>query len=261
MSAPADHAQRSYDAFAPSYDAFTAHHDYDAWTADIERLARNAGLQGDRLLDVACGTGKSFVPYLARGWTVTACDISPAMVELAGAKAGGRAVLHVCDMRTMPRLGTFDLVACMDDAVNYLLEDGELAAALRAMRRNLAPDGLIVFDANTLAAYRGFFAHTSVVQAEDRVVVWDGRTPTDLPAGGLAAARIETLTRADGGWWERATHQHAQRHHPEAAVRAAIAEAGLELAAVYGMQLDGSLAEGFTELDNSKALYLARHAR
>jgi predicted TPR repeat methyltransferase len=180
------------------------------------------------------------------------------MVERAAAKADGRATLQVSDMRTLPPLGTFDVVTCLDDAVNYLLAPGELTDALGAMGRNLATDGVLVFDTNTLASYRGFFARMSVVQADDRVIVWDGRTPERLPAGGLASARIETLNRAGDGWWERTVHEHAQRHHPEAEVRAAIAAAGLELAGVWGMQLDGSLCQGFSELANSKALYVAR---
>ena len=58
---------------------------------------------------------------LERGWEVTACDISAAMVELARAKVGDAAELSVADMRELPSFGEFDLVWCLDDAVNYLL--------------------------------------------------------------------------------------------------------------------------------------------
>ena len=53
----------------------------------LPKLERHR-LQGRRLLDVACGTGKSFIPMLERGWEVTACDISAAMVEVARGKVG-----------------------------------------------------------------------------------------------------------------------------------------------------------------------------
>src|SRR6185369_2545917 len=110
-----DHARVAYDAFARDYDDFTAHHDYEAWMTDLEAFALDAGLRGMRLLDVACGTGKSFGPLLERGYAVTACDLSPAMLALASAKAGGRAELSVQDMRALPALGTFDLITCLDD--------------------------------------------------------------------------------------------------------------------------------------------------
>ena len=247
----------AYDALAPFYDQFTSHHRYDEWTAALERLARAAGLRGRRLLDVACGTGKSFLPFLERGFAVTACDISPAMAAIAERKAAGRARVEVHDMRALPRLGEFDLVCCLDDAVNHLLDESELVAALTAMRANLAGDGVLVFDANTLMAYRGFFASGLVVQSEDRVLVWDGRTAPDMPAGGASEAELLALER-DGDWWSRTRSAQRQRHHPEATVRAALAAAGLPWVATYGMHLDGTVTNGFDEIANSKAVYVAR---
>src|ERR1700754_1364649 len=170
--AEADHARRTYEAFAPYYDLFTSHHRYDEWTATLEQCARAAGLRGNRLLDVACGTGKSFLPFLPRGYEVTACDLSPAMLALAAEKAGGRARVLEADMRALPVLGSFDLVCCLDDAVNYLLTEEELRSALAGLRSNLAPGGVIVFDVNTLHAFRTFFARTTVVCEHDRVLVW-----------------------------------------------------------------------------------------
>src|SRR5512143_3404997 len=83
----ADQVARAYDCLAPYYDAFTAGYDYATWTAALEALAAEHGLAGKRLLDVACGTGKSFLPFLGRGYEVTACDISPAMLAIARTKA------------------------------------------------------------------------------------------------------------------------------------------------------------------------------
>lgn len=76
-------ARRAYDAFAASYDDFNHRYMYERWTARLLEVARGVGMRGCRLLDVGCGTGLSFVALLDRGWEVTACDISPAMVELA----------------------------------------------------------------------------------------------------------------------------------------------------------------------------------
>jgi SAM-dependent methyltransferase len=252
------HALAAYEAFAPHYDAFTAHHDYDAWTTTLERLARARGLRGRRLLDVACGTGKSFLPFLDRGYEVTACDISPSMVALAAAKAGDRARLEVHDMRALPRLGAFDLVCCLDDAVNYALGAGELEATLAGLARNLAPGGVVVFDANSLFAYRTFFATLTVLAGDDRVLVWDGHAAPDLAAGGLAQATLEALERRDDGTWRRERSAHHQRHHPRETVEGALRRAGLRAAAVHGMRLDGSTTDDFDELGNSKAVYIAR---
>jgi SAM-dependent methyltransferase len=161
-------------------------------------------------------------------------------------------------MRSLPRLGAFDLVCCLDDAVNYLDSEEELVAAFASVRRNLAPGGVLVFDANTLMAYRSFFATATVVQSEGRVLVWDGRTPTDLAAGGAAGGELLAFERGDDGCWSHSRGAHHQRHHAEATIRAALAAAGLRWVVSYGMHVDGSVTDGFDELTNSKAVYLAR---
>src|SRR4051812_48148758 len=91
-------AERAYDALAPAYDLLTGGYAYDRWLAALESLAVAHGLAGRRVLDVACGTGKSFLPLLERGYAVTACDVSAGMLALAGAKAAGRADLRLADM-------------------------------------------------------------------------------------------------------------------------------------------------------------------
>jgi SAM-dependent methyltransferase len=252
------HARTAYEAMAPHYDDFTAHHDYEAWTASLEELARDCGLHGRRLLDVACGTGKSFLPFVDRGYAVVACDISPAMVRLAAAKAADRARVEVCDMRDLPALGAFDLVCCIDDGVNYLLSVDELVATFSGLARNLAGGGVVLFDTNSLMAYRTFFASLSVLVSDGRVLVWEGHATETFGEGDLAQATLEALNRHADGSWSRERAIHHQRHHARATFEGALRRAGLELVAARGMRLDGTVTDEFDELTNSKAVYLAR---
>ena len=176
-------AESAYEAMAPLYDDFTAHHDYELWLGNLLPKLRRHGLSGRRLLDVGCGTGKSFLPMLERGWEVTACDISPSMVELARAKAGAAARLSVADMRELPVFGEFDLVWALDDAVNYLLSAEELGRALSGMRANMTPGGLLMFDVNCLQTYRSFFAEEQRVRRRGRTLVWRGQGSLRRGAG------------------------------------------------------------------------------
>src|SRR5437764_3957856 len=134
-----DRALAAYERLAPFYDVYTQSYDYERWLSKLEALALEHGLSGKRLLDVGCGTGKSFAPMLARGYEVVGCDISPAMVERARETCGGRAQVLVADMRDLPLLGVFDLVTCLDDALNYVLSEDELCASLARMAANLRP--------------------------------------------------------------------------------------------------------------------------
>jgi SAM-dependent methyltransferase len=252
-----DPVVQSYESLAPYYDAFTASYNYEAWLTALDALAREHGLHGDRILDVGCGTGKSFLPMLARGYQVTACDISPAMVEAALAKvAPGEAEVVVADMRRLPALGEFDLITCLDDSVNYLLEERDLVAALASMGGCLAPDGLLVFDCNTALAYRTAFRTEFVREADDVFFSWRGMGSVE---NGLARATIDVFSRS-AAWWARTTSEHAQRHYPRGAVESALRSAGLELVAVRGQSPGARLEREVDEERHTKVVYLARLA-
>ena len=190
-------ARDAYDVAADVYDDFTAHHDYEGWTALIERLARAHGLAGDRLLDVGCGTGNSFLAFLERGYRVTACDISPRMLARARDKCRGRARLTVADVRSLPHLGGFDLVLAIDDVLNYVTA-AELPAAFRGLAANLAVDGVLVFDVNTELTYRTFFAsHDRQAQTG---LTWDGHVDAErFRAGDAACATLERAAAVSAG--------------------------------------------------------------
>jgi hypothetical protein len=93
---------------------------------------------------------------------------------------------------------------------------------------------------------------------EDLVIVWRGESPADVRSGGHASATTQVFGRSDGGDWTETSQRHRQRHHPESTVRDAARCAGLEIAEVRGMRLDGSFSPQFDELECSKVVYVAR---
>lgn len=247
-----DSARSAYDAYAPAYDAFNRGYMYERWTGRLLGKAEEAGLQGNRLLDVGCGTGLSAIPMLDRGWRVTACDISPRMLEIARAKMADDATLLVADMRALPELGEFDLIWAVNDAINYLLSTEELEATLGGMRRNLAPGGVVLFDVNTLATYRTFFSDEIERQEEGRKFLWRGKSSSgDVAPGAISEAHLETVGDPSSA------HVHRQRHFPEEEILAAFRVAGLECIGVFGEQ-DGDLHRGLDEEQHTKAVYLGR---
>jgi len=258
-------AEQTYEAMAPVYDDFTAHHDYDAWLADLVVLLERNGLRGKRLLDVGCGTGKSFLPMLPKGWEATGTDLSPSMLELAREKAGEGVRLELADMRELPVFGEFDVAWALDDAINYLLSEDELVQALVGMRDNLAPTGLLLFDVNALTAYRTFFAETSVVERGGRKLIWRGLATPDVAPGSICESRLEVAPGdadvdaiAPG---EVPSLTHRQRHFPEADVLAAFERAEMECLDVYGHGFDGIPRQPLDESTHTKAIYVARARR
>ena len=254
-----DPALEAYEGLAPFYDQFTAGYSYDTLLAELERLALDHGLAGRRLLDVGCGTGKSFLPMLARGYEVTGCDLSPAMVEQAREKLPpGFAELFVADMRALPVVGSFDLITCLDDSLNYLVDPGDLVPALSGMAANLAPGGLLVFDVTTISSYRGAFAAHGVRESEGVVFCWRGQAADDCSPGAPVSAQLDVFREEDDGDWSRVTVHHRQRHLPRAELESALDEAGLELLAVRGLVPGGHLVPDADEDRHLKLVFLAR---
>lgn len=253
-------AEIAYEAIAPVYDDFTAHHDYELWLGNLLPQLERHGLRKGRLLDVACGTGKSFIPMLERGWEVTACDVSAAMVEVARAKVGDRVKLSVADMRDLPKFGEFDLVMCLDDAINYLLSTEELESAFRGMRANLGPGGLLLFDLDTITSHRTFFAEEVVVEKEGRRLIWRGRADPEAEPGSISEASFEVESLSEEAGPGIPPELHRQRHFPEEVVLAAFERTGLECLELYGHHYDAVLKQPLDEIAHTKAVYIARAA-
>jgi SAM-dependent methyltransferase len=250
---------RGYDSLAPYYDAFTAHPDYAEWVRSLEAVARCHGCSGRRALDLGCGTGSSLAPLVELGYEAVGCDASAAMVAQAARKLPSAVGLVVADMRALPDLGSFDLVWSVNDTVNHLLDVDDLRRAVAQAAARLAPGGVLLFDANTLATYGSFFARTHARETATLMMTWVGSGAEDPQAGGSFAARVEIFEREASGLWRRCTSHHRQRHHTRAEVCRALAAAGLRLLAVHGLTAGAQSEDGVDERRHAKAIYVATH--
>jgi SAM-dependent methyltransferase len=257
------HARDAYDGLAAVYDRLTEDYDHELW---LSRLLGACGSSGGRVLDVGCGTGKSFVPLIGHGFDIAACDISPEMIRIARRRLGvaGSRRVFVADMRRLPPCGPFSLVSCLDDAVNYVLGPSELLEVFRGVRRLLAPDGVFVFDTNTLHTYRTAFAGTHPIVCGEERFVWRGRGSSRLHAGGTTAA---VVSRAPTTSVPDALTQpvedvgvHRQRHHGIAEVVELLTCAGLVADVVLGQSTGCVLDRHADDLARTKTVYVARHA-
>jgi SAM-dependent methyltransferase len=139
------------------------------------------------------------------------------MLAEAADKAPGVPLVEA-DVRALPRLGAFDLVLCANDVLNYLLDATEVAAALAGAARNLAPGGVLVFDANTLGTFRDTFATTHERTQGELTFAWHGHAAPGFAPGGIARADLVL---------GELTSVHLQRHHPREEIAAALDAAGL----------------------------------
>jgi SAM-dependent methyltransferase len=139
-----------FGVIADVYDELVSWAPYGAWVRKLERRLRRWGLAPDDLiLDAACGTGLSTLPWLERGYRVVGTDGSQAMLRQARrrvAEAGQQAQFYRRDLTELRLEGSFDAAVCMHSGLDYILEMAELEAAFRSLRRALRRGGLLAFD-------------------------------------------------------------------------------------------------------------------
>jgi SAM-dependent methyltransferase len=257
---PRSPVAEAYDALADHYDLLTMGYDHERWWQALEPLLRRHGLCGRRVLDAACGTGRSLEPLLLRGYEASGCDVSPGMLERARERLGADVGLVVADLRALPDLGRFDAITVLDDAMNYLLSERDLRSALASLRRLLAPRGLLVFDTNTLATYRGAFSGVRLAGDDDTLLCWRGHWITQRADATFASVTVEAFARLDQELWRRRCSRHQQRHWSAETLDAALRAAGLRLCERVGQRTGSRLGGPPDEDVHTKVVHVAARA-
>jgi SAM-dependent methyltransferase len=145
------------------YDELAAYYDliFEDWDASMVRqgavLARlidaelgpGAAPESLRILDAASGIGTQALALAARGFQVTARDISGGAIARLRREAGARGLrvdAAVADMRAVGKTVTapFDVVLAFDNAVPHLLSDADVELAFRQFHSVLRPGGALL---------------------------------------------------------------------------------------------------------------------
>ncbi len=115
---------------------------------NAQLVAQAADLPAGEALDAGCGEGADAVWLAARGWTVTAADVSPVALERGAAHAASegehvaaRITWQQADLRSWdPGPARFDLVS----AQFMYLPDAELGALHRRLAAAVRPGGTLL---------------------------------------------------------------------------------------------------------------------
>lgn len=129
---------------------------------DLALLEKSGIRPGSKVLDLACGTGTLAITLAKAGYEVVAIDFSPAMLEQAKRKQAEQPeTLKIQwqegDMRYFLLDEPVDAVLCHYDSLNHLSNETELRGAFLQIAQALRPDGLFLFDLNTLENYQTFW--------------------------------------------------------------------------------------------------------
>lgn len=135
------------DWYVSAFDGATADM---AWTdrteSEVDRALKMLRPQGgERVLDLACGSGRHSLELRRRGFEVVGADISPELLEIARGEAASEGLevgFVEADLRELDFEAEFDLVLNLNDgAVGYFETEAENHRTFEVIARALRPGG------------------------------------------------------------------------------------------------------------------------
>ena len=167
----------AYTGFAAVYDIFMDNVPYEEWSSYLHGLLLEHGIEEGIVLDLGCGTGAMTERLAAFGYDMIGVDNSEEMLAEAMEKRveSGQDILYLLqDMQEFELYGTVRAIVSVCDCVNYVTEKNELQEVFRLVNNYLDPQGIFIFDFNTVYKYKEVMGDTVI--AEDRgecSFIWD----------------------------------------------------------------------------------------
>lgn len=246
----------SYGVFADFYDTLTDNVGYAAMSKTICSLLLRYGTDRGLLLDLGCGTGTLTVLLSQAGYEPVGADSSPDMLCAAQEKAlaAGQNILFLCqDMTQLDLYGTVDAAVCTLDVLNHLPSRAAVEETLRRVSLFLNPNGIFIFDVNTLYKHREILKNNTFVYDTDEVYcVWQNSLCAD---GTTVDISLDFFVPADGNEpiFVREHEEFSERAYTDARWREMLENAGFSLLGAY---------DGYTEnpltVTSERAVYVVR---
>ena len=199
--------------------------DYQAEAAKITAIIRrHLRSGGQRLLDVACGTG-GHIAHLKEHFEVQGLDMSGEFLEIAGQKHPD-VVFHRADMVDFDLCDRFDVVTCLFSSIGYVKTLDNLARAVESMARHVLGGGLLIVEPwFTPDAWYTPSVHAMLVDEPELKIA---RVNTSFADGRLSYFDLHYLIGTLEG-----TEHFVERHElglfETEEMRAALAGAGLDV--------------------------------
>ena len=172
----------------------------DTLTAFIHQYRRSTG---NRLLDVACGTGLH-LSYLKHRFQVEGLDLDEQLLAIAHQRHSD-IPLHHADMTDFALGRTFDVVTCLFSAIGYVKTLANLSRAVQCMAQHLSAGGVLLIEPwFTPATWRPGTVHARFIDEPDLKIA---RINTSFVDGRLSSMDMHYLIGTPEG-----TKHYVERH-------------------------------------------------
>ncbi|RBP02395.1 class I SAM-dependent methyltransferase [Rossellomorea aquimaris] len=221
----------SYERFAYVYDYLMQDVPYDGWLEFVNKQAEAYSIQGESVLDIACGTGELSLRLVRDGYDVTGVDLSRDMLMVAQEKALEMNVklnLFQQDMSKLDSLGEYDLITIFCDSLNYLEDGKDVENTFKSVYAHLKQDGLFLFDVHSIYKMTQIFINQTFTLTDEHVsYIWDcfpGEVPNSVEHELTFFVKDEETNQ-----YERVEELHKQRTYPILTLKEWLKDAGFEV--------------------------------
>lgn len=218
----------TYGEFAKIYDELIFEDiDYNKIEERILDIISKYNIKSEDYLDLACGTGNVAIRMAKHFKNTYLVDLSEEMLQEAYLKfkkerMRGRVICQ--DMTELSLNHTFDLITCVLDSTNYILETEGLKEYFKGVYKHLKKDGLFIFDINS------FYKLTTILgnnifsyNTEDVFYNWENTIENDIVNMYL------TFFVKNGDMYERFEEEHYERAYTEDELEVIIQECGFSI--------------------------------
>lgn len=246
-----------YEAFAQYYDTLICNVDYPARAAYFDRVITAFGGLRGILLDVACGTGSLSFELEKLGYDVIGADLSEEMLGIANEKRyeyGSKALFLNQSMQQLDLYGTVDAAVCALDSVNHITDPDELIKGFEKVALFLHPDGVFVFDVNTVYKHEHILANeTFVYECDDVYCVWQNEY---RPETRCVEIHLDFFEECEDGRYKRQEEAFCERAYTDEEICRILRRAGLQVVARYD-------SDSFDPVrpDSQRVVYVAKHRK
>ena len=224
----------SYESFARVYDLFMDNIPYEEWGRYLCGLLRRYGVEDGLVLELGCGTGAMTEVLSDQGYDMIGVDNSVEMLEIAQEKKvqSGHDILYLLqDMREFELYGTVKAVVSVCDSMNYITDQAELLDVFRLVNNYLDPNGIFIFDLNTVYKYEKILGDSVIAEnREESSFIWENWYEEEEQ---INEYDLTLFIRREDGLYEKYEETHYQRAYEIEMVSRLLAKAGLVLEAVY----------------------------
>ncbi len=200
----------SYTHLAQVYDRLMADAPYDQWIHFAQTEWERCGLQPQKVIDLACGTGTICILLTQAGYEVTGMDLSDEMLCVTQDKAqekGLKLELYQQDMREFTSPVPVDSIVCFCDSLNYITSSAGIRQTFDQVYRALRPGGVFLFDVHSLYKIREVFGDHTFTLTEDEIsYIWECECD-----GEDSVIHDLTIFVQEGHFYRRFDELHVQR--------------------------------------------------